>query len=288
MSMHKHVFHNDRVLPLEQVRLSPGQAGLLNGWGIFSTLRIYEGRPFAFERHWERLRRDAERVNLPLPYEQEQVRRTVSQLLQANDVKEGCLRIYFVYNQIGIWCSQEKMPVTDCIMYTVDLPMRSGPVRLGLLEHGRYAAHPLAAVKVTSWLENVWAAEKAHGRGFEDMVLLNEHGCVAECTAANIFFVHSGRVSTPAQNSGCLAGVSRQILLEIGSSSGVPVGEADITIEEMWAADEVFISSTTREVQPVSSIEDREYKPAPGPVTERLARSFAEYVMSNVAKEPPR
>ncbi len=288
MSMHKHVFHNNRVLPLEQVRLSPGQAGLLNGWGIFSTLRIYEGRPFAFERHWERLRRDAERVNLPLPYEKEQVRTAISLLLQANEIKDGCLRIYFVYNQIGIWCSQEKMPVTDLIMYTVDLPRRSGPVKLGLLEHGRYAAHPLAGVKVTSWLENVWAAEKAHGRGFEDMVLLNEHGCVAECTAANIFFVHSGRVSTPAQNSGCLAGVSRQILLEIGSSSGVPVGEADITIEEMWAADEVFISSTTREVQPVSSIEDREYKPAPGPVTERLARSFAEYVMSNVAKEPPR
>jgi len=286
MSMHKHVFHNDRVLPLEQVRLSPGQAGLLNGWGIFSTLRIYEGRPFAFERHWERLRRDAERVNLPLPYEQEQVRRTVSQLLQANDVKEGCLRIYFVYNQIGIWCSQEKMPVTDCIMYTVDLPMRSGPVRLGLLEHGRYAAHPLTGVKVTSWLENVWAAEKARGRGFEDMVLLNEHRCVAECSATNLFFVHGGRVSTPAQNSGCLAGVSRQILLEMGSSSGVPVAEADITIEEMWAADEVFISSTTREVQPVSCIENHEYKPAPGPVTERLARSFTEYVRSYAAKEP--
>ena len=282
MSMHKHVFHNNRVLPLEQVRLSPGQAGLLNGWGIFSTLRIYEGRPFAFERHWERLRRDAERVNLPLPYEKEQVRTAISLLLQANEIKDGCLRIYFVYNQIGIWCSQEKMPVTDLIMYTVDLPRRSGPVKLGLLEHGRYAAHPLAGVKVTSWLENVWAAEQARRRGFEDMVLLNEHGSVAECTAANIFFVHRGNVSTPSHSAGCLAGVSREILL---ASAGVSIAERDITVEEMWAADEMFISSTTREVQPVSSIEDHQYKPAPGPVTERLARSFAEYVMSNVAKE---
>jgi branched-chain amino acid aminotransferase len=103
-----------------------------------------------------------------------------------------------------------------------------------------------------------------------------------------LFFVHGGRVSTPAQNSGCLAGVSRQILLEIGSSSGVPVAEADIAIEEMWAADEVFISSTTREVQPVSCIENHEYKPAPGLVNERLARSFTEYVRCYAAKEPAR
>jgi branched-chain amino acid aminotransferase len=279
--MHKHVFHNNRVLPLEQVRLSPGQAGLLNGWGVFSTLRLYDGVPFAFERHWERLRRDAERINLPLPYDRGSVRKAISQLLQANGVKDGCLRIYFVYNRIGIWCSQEKMPATDLIMYTADLPRRPGPVKLGLLEHGRYAAHPLAGVKVTSWLENVWAAEKAQNRGFEDMVLLNEHGLVAECTAANIFFVNGGKVSTPSQSSGCLAGVSRQILLEIALSSGVVIEERDVTVEEMWAADEVFISSTTREVQPVSSIEDHEYKPAPGPVTERLARSFTDYVRNS-------
>jgi branched-chain amino acid aminotransferase len=278
--MHKHVFHNDRVLLLEQVRLSPGQAGLLNGWGIFSTLRIYDGVPFGFERHWERLRRDAERINLPLPYDQELVRKALSRLLQANDVKDGCLRIYFVYNRIGIWCSQEKMPATDLIMYTVDLPRRPGPVKLGLLEHGRYAAHPLAGVKVTSWLENVWAAENAHSRGFEDMVLLNEHGLVAECTAANIFLVHGGKVSTPSQSSGCLAGISRQILLEIALSSGVPIEERDVTVEEMWTADEVFIASTTREVQPVGSIEGHEYELAPGPVTNRLARSFTDYVRS--------
>jgi branched-chain amino acid aminotransferase len=282
--MHKHVFHNDRVLPLEQVCLSPGQAGLLNGWGIFSTLRIYDGVPFAFERHWERLRRDAERISLPLPYDREPVHKALSELLEANSVEDGCLRIYFVYNRIGAWCSQEKMPVTDLIMYTADMPRRAGPVKLGLLEHGRYAAHPLAGVKVTSWLENVWAAEKAHSRGLEDMLLLNEHGFVAECTAANIFFVHRGRVSTPPESSGCLAGVSRQILLEIALSSGVSIDERDITVEEMWVADEVFISSTTREVQPVSSIEDHEYTPAPGPVTERLARSFTAYVSSYAEK----
>ena len=278
--MHKHVFHNDKVLPLERVCLSPGQAGLLNGWGTFSTLRIYDGVAFAFERHWERLRRDAERINLPLPYTREPVCEAISQLLQANGVKQGCLRIYLVYNRIGVWCSQEKMPVTDLIMYTADLPRRAGPVKLGLLEHGRYAAHPLAGVKVTSWLANVWAAEKARSRGLEDMLLLNEHGFVAECTAANIFFVHRGMVCTPPEASGCLAGVSRQILLEIAMSSGVTIEERDITVEEMWTADEVFISSTTREVQPVSSIEDYEYTSAPGPVTERLAQSFTAYVRS--------
>jgi branched-chain amino acid aminotransferase len=276
------------VQPLAQVRLSPGQAGLLNGWGVFSTLRIYDGVPFGFERHWERLRRDAERINLPLPYDREAVHKAISQLLQANGVMDCCLRIYFIYNRIGIWYSQEKMPVTDLIMYTVDLPMRAGPVKLGLLEHARHAAHPLAGVKVTSWLENVWAAEKAHNLGFEDMVLLNEHGHVAECTAANLFLVHGDNVSTPSLDSGCLAGVSRQMLLELAPSAGVAIEERKITVGAVQAADEAFISSTTREVQPVSHIGDHEYKPVPGPVTERLARSFTEYVRSYSEKMPAR
>jgi branched-chain amino acid aminotransferase len=95
------------------------------------------------------------------------------------------------------------------------------------------------------------------------------------CVSWNLFLVHSNKVSTPSLNSGCLAGVSRQILLEVAPSAGVAIEEREITVEEMHAADEVFISSTTREVQPVSHIEDHEYKLAPGPVTERLAQFFA-------------
>lgn len=276
--MHKLVFHNGRVLSLNEVRLSPGQAGLLNGWGVFSTLRIYEDHPFAFDFHFDRLMRDSEKLMLPVPCTREQCLDGVMSLIRANSVHDGCMRVYFVYNKVGIWCSDEQMPVTDWIMYTVDLPARVGPVKLALQENGRQAMHPLAGTKVISWLQNVWVVEKAHQRGFEDAILLNEFGNVTEATAANLFIVKRGKVSTPLLSSGCLAGVSRKILLEVAVQAGVQLVERDFGAEEMFAADEVFITSTTRQIQPVSQIEAHIFPQAPGPVTEKLADIFEKYV----------
>ena len=103
--LHRLVFHNDRILPMEQVRLSPGQAAVINGWGLFSTLRVYDGQPFAFERHWNRLANDARRIELPLEFSPDAVRAQMLELIAANQVRSGCVRIYFLHNKIGIWCS---------------------------------------------------------------------------------------------------------------------------------------------------------------------------------------
>lgn len=276
--MHKLVFHNGRVLPIEEVRLSPGQAGFLNGWGVFSTVRIYEGQPFAFNFHFDRLSRDAEKLMVPLPCSRQQCYDSVMELIRANDLHDSCMRIYFVLNKAGIWGSDEPMPTTDWIMYTVDLPMRVGPVKLALQENGRQALHPLAGTKVTSWLQNVWTVEKAHQRGFEDTVLLNEFGNVTEVTAANLYIVNKGKVFTPPLSSGCLGGVSRLILLQSAPADGVEVREKNFGVDELFAADEVFITSTTRQVQPVSQIEEHHYPQAPGPITAKLAGVFDGYV----------
>jgi len=282
--MHKFVYHNGSVLPLAEVRLSPGQAGLLNGWGVFSTVRIYRGRPFEFEHHFDRLERDAGRISLPLPYTRQQVRDAVSELIRANQLEDGCMRIYFINNHAAIWSSEEDIPQTDWIMYSVDLPMRVGTVKLALQKNGRHAAHPLAGTKVTSWLHNVWVVDKAHHRGFEDAVLLNEFGNVTECTAANLYIVKNGEVITPPLSSGCLAGVSRLLLEQIGPRAGVPIIERDFTASELFSADEVFISSTTRQIQPVEQIEDQHYSKAPGPMTQRLAKVFDDYVKQSVTE----
>ena len=275
--MHKFVFHNDRVLPLREVRLSPGQAGLLNGWGVFSTLRIYDGVPFEFDRHWERLMRDAERLDLPVPYKKDDVRRQLGELLKANDLSNGCARIYFVYNKIGVWCSDEPMPVTDFLMYTVDLPSRVGPTKIAVMENGRFSAHPLEGTKVTSWLQNVWVVERAHKRGFDDCLLLNEHGNVTECTAANVYMVKGGTLITPPLSAGGLGGVSRLVILETARQAGIPTVERDFKLEELYQSDEIFISSTTRQVQAISQIEAQKFA-APGPLTQKLAKLFDEYV----------
>ncbi len=276
--MHSFVFRNDRLLPLAEVRLSPGQAGLFNGWGLFTTLRIYGGRPFAFEQHWERMSRDGARIELPIGYPAGTVSRALAEVIRANRVGNGCARIYFIYNRIGIWTSDEPSPPVDLIIYTADLPARAGPVTLAVLAHGRHAAHPLAGVKVTSWLDNVWALEQAHKRGFDDVILLNERAEAAECTAANLFSVRNGAVETPPLSSGCLGGVTRDTLLKIAPEVGLPITERPLTLADFYNAEEVFVASTTREVQGVSRIEDHRLPQSPGPVTKRLAKAFSEYV----------
>jgi branched-chain amino acid aminotransferase len=265
------------------VRLSPGQAGLLNGWGLFTTIRIHDGIPFAFERHWSRLERDAERTRCPFPFVAETVREQLAMLLQANTVQQGAARIYAIYNQVGFWRSAENFPRVDLLLCSADLPSYREPSRLGLREFGRYAASPLAGVKVLSWLDNVWNYYEAQQAGFDEVVLLNERGEVAECTAANIFCVRGGRVTTPPLNSGCLSGITRSVLLEIGASVGVEVKEAVLRPDDLYAADEVFISSTNRSMLGVSEINGHQIATAPGPVTLKMENAFGEYVKRYIA-----
>src|SRR5271154_1534347 len=111
--IHRFVFHNDRLRPVAEVRLSPGQSGLMSGWGLFTTIRVMEGIPFAFERHWNRLSRDAEKTHCPFPFREETVRGQLSEVLQANQVREGCARIYTIYNNVGFWRSEESFPKAD-------------------------------------------------------------------------------------------------------------------------------------------------------------------------------
>ncbi len=281
--IHSNVFHNESLLPIEKVRLSPGQAGLICGWGIFTTLRISRGEAFAYERHWRRLEKDAALTRLPMTCTAAKVRVHLHEVIRANQVAEGCARIYFVYNTVGFWQSDEKHPQVDLIIYTAGLPEHREIVRLALREHGRHAASPLAGVKSISWLNNVWAVAEAAKESFDEVVMLNERGEVAECTSANIFAVKDGKVLTPPLNSGCLEGVTRGILMEIAPEAGVSVVEQALRPEDLYSADEVFISSTNRNLISAGEIAGHKIA-APGPVCDRLNDLFDAYVADYVSR----
>ena len=285
--IHRYVFHNERLVPIEEVRLSPGQGGLLSGWGLFTTMRIFQGEAFAYERHWRRLEKDAGKTRLPFPFDATQVRSRLSELLNANQVVEGTARIYMIYNRIGSWQSDEPMPQVDLILCTAGLPPHPELARLSIAAHGRHAASPLAGVKVTSWLNNVWHLAEAQKAGWSEVVLLNERGEVAECTTANIFCAKDGEVLTPPLSSGCLEGVTRSVLLEIGPPSGVRMIEQTLTPEDLFSADEVFITSTNRSLLGVSEIDGHKYSAAHNPIAQKLEGVFGaamrEYVAQRIA-----
>jgi branched-chain amino acid aminotransferase len=257
---------------------------LLSGWGLFTTLRVFHGVPFEYERHWRRLERDAARTRLPFPFDAELVRAQVMELVRANEVLEGTARIFAIYNKFGFWQSDEAAPQVDLLLYTGGLPPHTEPGRLDLREHGRHAASPLAGVKVTSWLNNVWSLAAAQERGFNEVVMLNERGEAAECTTANIFCVRRGTVETPPLSSGCLEGVTRGLLLELAPPAGVPMIERTLSPEDLFSADEIFITSTNRSLLGIGEIAGHSYAAAPGPITRKLEKMFAAYMNDYVAQ----
>jgi branched-chain amino acid aminotransferase len=276
------IFHNGRIIPRPEACLSPGQMGLLMGWGVFTTLRIYQGGPFAFDRHWARMSHDAARLGMNLGYEQEAVRHAVSSLAEANHRPEGMARVSFVKNRGGLWAEAGDRPETDLLIFTRELVPWPALHRLKLQPHAIYSATRLAGAKILSWVQNAALLEKAHAEGFDDVLLLNESGQIAECTSANVFLVCGNKVVTPPLSSGCLPGVTRDVLLEVVPRAGFELREENVSPEDLSKAAEVFISSTTREVAAVGSIDPEWRYNAPGKITMAIERCFKDYVGSHL------
>jgi branched-chain amino acid aminotransferase len=150
-----------------------------------------------------------------------------------------------------------------------------------LVPHARHAANEFAGVKYTSWSQNLTWYERAHELGLDEMLLLNERGEVAECTSANVFAAFGGEVRTPPLSSGCLPGVTRAVLLTEVHTPGLNVVEGTLFPQDLEAADEVFITSTTRELIPVISIEGlriRDSRRYAAQVSESLRSYIQSYV----------
>jgi branched-chain amino acid aminotransferase len=279
--MDRLIFHNDRILPLEEAHLSPGQVGLLTGWGVFTTLRVYQGIPFALERHWSRLAHDAGYLTMSLDdYGLTGLRKAVMELVRANQRPEATVRVSFIKNSGGLWSQAEARPPVDLLVFMRELTAWPAAHRLVLKPAGLFSGGEFAGTKVLSWVRNAATLDRAHGQGYDDALLINENERLAECTSANIFLVRDGVVLTPPLNSGCLPGISREVLLEIAPANGIKIREQDLTVDDLSSAEEVFITSTTREVAAVGSIDPSWKYPTPGKVTAALARAFQAYVKS--------
>jgi branched-chain amino acid aminotransferase len=276
------IYHNDRIIPLAEARLSPGQMGLLMGWGVFTTLRIYQGVPFAFDRHWERMVRDAERLGIALVYHQEAVWEAIVKLAAANQRPEGAARLSFIKNHGGLWADAPGHPATDLLIFTRELSVWPAAHKLLLVPNAIFSSGRLAGAKMLSWVQNAGTLERVHGQGFDDALLLNEHGHLAECTSANVFLARGRQVLTPPLTSGCLPGITREVLREVIPAAGYTFIEQDLTPSDLDAAEEVFISSTTREVAGVGSVQPKWNYSAPGKITRELAMAFQQYVKAHL------
>lgn len=281
--MHRYLLHNGEIHDTRERLLTPGQVGYLNGWGIFSTIRVADGVLFAFERHVARMQRDAQLLRVPLELSASDLERQLLQLVAANNAMNATLRVAVVRNKGGLFESPGLEREADVVAFTADLRSWGSGVHLSYMPHARHAASPFAGTKVTSWCQNLALYEGAHEQGFDEYILLNEEGEVSECTSANIFAIHNGKVLTPPlQTSGCLPGVTRALLLDEIRVPGLSAAEAHLTPSQLEASDQIFITSTTRDLLPVLSIDGQPMNQEPG-VLAYLANAFAEYRAGYVA-----
>jgi branched-chain amino acid aminotransferase len=174
----------------------------------------------------------------------------------------------------------------DVIAFTADVKDWGTGVRLGIIEQARHAASEFAGTKVLSWGQNLTWYETAASRGLDEMILLNEREEISECTSANIFIAEGSRVSTPPVSSGCLPGVTRALLLEEVHVPGYEIQERVLFPADLEKADEIFITSTTRELLPVLSVEGLRIRQN-GAVRRDLQAAFTKLVRNYVAAAQP-
>jgi branched-chain amino acid aminotransferase len=274
--MHRFVLHNNNVVDAHEKSLSAGQVGLLNGWGVFSTLRVSDGVPFAFERHWERMQRDAAKVRVPFPSDPADLKAQLVRLIEANSAWNATLRVMVVRNRGGMFEGPDLERDFDVLAFTKDLNPWGSNVRLTIKPHGRYSANEFSGCKILSWSQNLTWYEQARDRGFDEALLLNERGEVSECTSANIFAASGGEVSTPPLDSGCLPGVTRELLLDVVRVPGIQVIERALKPQDLERSDQVFITSTTRDLLPAVFIEGLHVRNE-GSVVDQLVKALEDY-----------
>lgn len=285
--MHRFLLHNEVVQDASRRSASPGQTGLMNGWGVFSTLRVQDGILFAWERHWARMRGDAARLAVPFPASPEWILERLRPLIEANDARNATLRVAVVRNHGGTFEGSGIDRPFDLFAFTADLADWGPSARLGVKTNARHAANEFAGTKVTSWAFNLAWYEEAHRFGFDEFILLNERGEVCECTSSNIFAVFDGEVLTPPLGAGCLPGVTRALLLEEVSVPGVRARERTLALSDLERADGVFLTSSTRDAMSVSRIDGLKIGSAQDTVRalgEELAKYRRLYTEKNAAQ----
>jgi branched-chain amino acid aminotransferase len=263
------IYKNGDILEESQTQISVFDHGLTVGDGVFETVKVAGGAPFALRRHLDRLGLSAERLGLPAP-DLAALSDGVHALLQTSGSPERArMRITVTAGKAPLGSQRGNEPLTTVIALG-ELNDWGGPCDVVTVPWTRNEHGALTGIKTTSYAENVRALGYAVDRAASEAIFANTQGNLCEGTGSNVFLVTGGELITPPLSAGCLAGVTRALILEWfgGSEQDVPAGT-------LAAADEAFLTSTTRDVQAIRMVDGVQLAEAPGPVTRKAAQVFA-------------
>jgi branched-chain amino acid aminotransferase len=263
---------NDRLVDAELATVSVLDHGLTVGDGVFETVLVRNGAPFAITRHLERLQRSLAGLGISGP-DPAVISAAVDAVVNDSGVSTDFSRLRITVTSGAGPFGSDRGDVAPTLVVTMTAATPwPATTSLATVPWTRNERSAIAGLKTTSYAENAIALASAKRRGASEAVLSDTQGRLSECTGSNVFVVVDGDVLTPSLDTGCLAGVTRELVLEWGADIAT-IREVHLPYDVLRTADEVFITSSTRDVHPVERIDDREL--AAGPVTAGLAAVFA-------------
>jgi branched-chain amino acid aminotransferase len=287
------IWMDGELVDQEDAKVSVFDHGLLYGDGCFEGIRVYNHRVLKLKSHLERMMRSAEKIRLKPAYTIEELDRATRETVEANNLRDAYIRMLFTrgFGDLGLNPFLCPKPCTIIIADKIQLyppEFYETGVPVVVANRPRLPIRCLdPSVKSLNYLNNIMAKIEAIEAGVPEAIMLNIEGNVSECTGDNIFVIKGGKVFTPPLSAGLLGGITRQwVIDEIGPSCGYPVEEKDMRIEEVFAADEIFLTGTGAEVIGVNKIDDTPISGGKvGPITHQLIAEFKKRVAENAPED---
>jgi branched-chain amino acid aminotransferase len=287
--MEEIVYLNGSLVPRSKAHISVADHGFLYGYGLFETMRAYNGKIFLLERHIKRLSGSAEVIGLGEKLAGIDLGKACRDTLEANKLREARVRLTVTNGESDAltWTDAGGKPtvVVTARPYTPFSAEKYGEgFRVGIASVRRCRQSVVASMKSVNYLASVMARREAAGHGLDEALLLNDDGYIAEGGGCNVFFVRDSRLVTPALNSGILPGVTREVVMELAASLGIETSQGTVGIGVIRKCDEAFVTNAMIEVMPVTEVRDESGNSVsigggkPGKVTRQLMEAYRERV----------
>jgi branched-chain amino acid aminotransferase len=278
------VFINGEFLPRSEAKISVFDRGFLYGDGIFEGIRAYQGRIFRLEQHLTRLYRGAKAILLEIPMSPTELQAAVVESVRRSGLADAYIRLVVSRGcgDLGLDPRNCHTPATVVVivdklaLYPTEV-YASGLEVITCFTRRNLSAALNPEVKSLNYLNNILAKIEVAKQNADEGLMLNHAGYVAEATGDNVFTVREGRIFTPPVHAGILEGITRNIVFALAAEMGVPLREEDLTLYQVYSADECFLTGTAAEIVPVRRVDGREIGDGkPGPITKRLMERFKE------------
>lgn len=272
------IWISGKLCNIEDAKVSVRDRGFLYGDGVFETMRSYIGAVFKIERHLSRLFKSLKVLKIRSPYSKEAVERAIYKTLEANDLKNAYIRLTITRGDTN---PAVVIIVREFEGYPAAMYRNGVTVKIASTRQNEYS--PLAGIKSLNFLNYVISKEEARIDGYDDAILLNTKGDIAEGATSNLFMVKRGELITPAISCGILPGITRSVIIEMAGRMKIKVRETRISPKELLSADEVFLTNSLAEVLPVIKIDTKRIGGGrPGDLTKLLHISYQKEVIKSV------